>query len=180
MHRTRLIRCSCCGLDRNARVDDDATAVALCSRCTGHRRTTAETVAVLEADHAAMYKHAMIDAQDDLVLAHGERDFYRDKMHTAYRTRQLLVQVLAEIDEVHHQRGKRCACGRSGCRILGLLSDPRVGRLVRAYDEERRTLRELRNANPELWTEAWDYIDDALVYPPRPNQANPGRHRASG
>lgn len=180
MHRTWLIRCRCCGLDQAAPPTEDGKSVSTCSRCTGHRSDSDAAVAVREADHAAMYKHAMINAQDDLVLACGERDFYRQKMQTAYNTRQLLVETLAQVDQVHHLRGRRCACGRPGCRIPALLGDPRIARLVRSFDEQQRTLRELRNANPELWAEAWDYIDDAIVYAPRGGRGTPGRHRKSG
>jgi hypothetical protein len=149
-------------------------------RCAAHDGESLESVAVREADHAAMYKHAMIDAQDDVVLARAERDFYRNKMQAAYGTRQLLVEVLAHVDHLHRRRGRRCLCGRSGCSIVVLLEDPRIARLVRSFDEQQRTLRELRHANPESWADAWDFIDDSLVYPPLARRGTAGRHRRSG
>jgi hypothetical protein len=181
MHRTRVIHCACCGLEQNVTVDDDERTVMSCVRCASHRGDTAEAFGIREADHAAMYRHALIDAQDDTILARGERDFYRDKMKSVYSTRELLVQVLSQVDHVHHYRGSRCVCGKSGCRVVELLDDPRVSRLIRTYDEERRTLRELRNANPDAWTDKWDYIDETIVYPSRAVRATAvGRHRATG
>lgn len=181
MYRTRVIHCACCGLEQNVSVDGaEYRAVMSCGRCAPHRGDTTETFAMREADHAAMYRHALADAQDDTILAYGERDFYRDKMKVAYSSRELLVQVLSQIEHVHHHRGKRCACGKLNCRVVELLADPRVARLVRTYDEERRTLRELRNANPNAWTDKWDYIDESIVYPVRPRRNGGGRHRAAG
>jgi hypothetical protein len=177
---TSTVRCPCCGLDHDVPADGDVEAVSICARCTSHRGEHVAIVAVREADHAALYKHAMIDAQDDVVLARAERDFYRHKMQAAYSTRQLLVEVLARIDQLHHRRGKRCVCGKPGCRVPAALEDPRVARLVRSYDEQQRTLRELQHANPQIWTEAWDFIDDALVYPKQPERGSVGRHRKSG
>jgi hypothetical protein len=178
---TRLIHCACCGLDQTVSVEHrDREQTIWCIRCAGHRGETIEIVAVREAEHAAMFKRALLDAQDDTLLARGERDFFRDKMQTAYTSREELVRVLSRIDDVHHLRGSRCACGRRGCRVVRLLSDPRVIRLIRSYDEERRTLRELHNANPDAWADKWDYIDVSLVYPERPRRSGPGRHRAAG
>jgi hypothetical protein len=144
-----------------------------------HRGDTIADVARREADHAQLYRRALTDAQDDALLAQSERDYCRDKMQAAYETRELLVKVLADIESAHHYRGNRCSCGKRGCRVVEQLADPRVARLVRTYDEERRTLRELRNANPDLWAESWDYIDVTLVYPARARRTG-GRHRASG
>jgi hypothetical protein len=180
MHRTPNVRCPCCGLNHEAPAGEDVEAVSTCVRCGSHRGEDLAVVAVREADHAAMYKHAMTDAQDDMVLARSERDFYRNKMQAAYGTRELLVEVLAQVDQHHHRRGKRCACGKSGCRIPALLEDPRVARLVRSFDEQQRTLRELRHANPQSWTDAWDFIDDALVYPTQARRGTTGRHRKTG
>lgn len=181
MRRTRMIHCVCCGLDQNASVDEEEHGPVLsCVRCDSHGGDTIEAFAMREADHAAMFKHALVDAQDDTILARGERDFYREKMKAAYSSRELLVQVLSQIDDVHHIRGTRCACGRRGCRVVALLSDSRVARLIRRYDEERRTLRELRNANPDAWTDKWDYIDVSLVYPDRTRRTGRGRHRSTG
>lgn len=181
MLRTRVIHCVCCGLEQPVSVDDlDVRPVLSCPRCAEHRCDTLDSYATREADHARMYRHALVDAQDDVLLAHGERDFYRDRMKAAYGSRELLVQALAQIEHVHHARGKRCSCGKHDCKVLRVLGDPRVGRLVRTYDEERRTLRELRNANPEAWTERWDYIDVSLVYPRGERRSGPGRHRATG
>jgi hypothetical protein len=178
---TRLIHCACCGLDQSAAVDEASNdPVIWCIRCIGHRGETIELVAVREADHATMYKHALLDAQDDTLLARGERDFYRDKMQSAYASREMLVRVLSQIDDDHHVRGTRCICGKRGCRVAGALSDPRVVQLIRNYDEERRTLRELRNANPDAWTDMWDYIDVTLVYPDRARRSGSGRHRSTG
>jgi hypothetical protein len=107
----------------------------------------------------------------------------RDRMKSAYESREMLVSVLSRIEDLHHPRGKGCACGKRRCRVVDVLSDPRVARLIRSYDEERRTLRELREANPELWADSWDYIDVTLVYPdqhgPR-RAAERGRHRSAG
>jgi hypothetical protein len=41
-------------------------------------------------------------------------------------------------------------------------------------------LRELRNANPDAWTDKWDYIDVSLVYPERTGRTGRGRHRSTG
>jgi hypothetical protein len=179
MHGTRIIHCACCGLDQNA-AGIESSAWTSCVRCASHRGDSIEAYARREADHAAMAKHALVDAQDDTVLARGERDYYRDKMKSAYDSRELLVQVLSQIDGVHHYRGKRCACGARGCRVVQMLADPKVARLIRTYDEERRTLRELRNANADAWTDKWDYIDVTLVYPNREQPGRAGRHRAAG
>jgi hypothetical protein len=179
MHDLRLIRCSCCRLDQNVPAAGESRPVPSCIRCAVHRGDSADAHALRDADHAVMYQRAFVDAQDDTVLAYGERDFYRDKMTAACDSRALLVSVLAQIEDVHHYRGKRCACGRLGCRIHELLADPRIARLIRSHDEERRTLRELRDANPDAWGDRWDYIDEAVVFPRRTHNGR-GRHRASG
>jgi hypothetical protein len=153
---------------------------SVCVRCREHSDETIEDVASRETDHAAMYHRALFDAQDEALLAQGERDYFRDKMHVAYSSRELLVQVLSEIEHLHHPRGKRCSCGRRNCAILAQLGDPRVARLVRTYDEVQRTLRELHDANPDRWIDKWDYIDVSLVYPEPRRHHSGGRHRATG
>jgi hypothetical protein len=154
-----------------------------CMRCEGHQGDTLTVVARREAEHAAMYRHALHDAQDDVLLARRERDHLRDRMTSAYETREMLVGVLSKIEDLHHPRGRGCSCGKRRCRVIDVLSDPRIARLVRTYDEQRRTLRELRAANPELWADSWDYIDVTLVYPEgrhrRPERER-GRHRSAG
>lgn len=181
MRGTCMIHCACCGLEQSAIVDDEqAEPATCCVRCTGHRGDALTVVARREAEHAAMYKHALHDAQDDALLAQSERDHYRDRMRSAYETREMLVRTLSRIDDLHHPRGRGCSCGRRRCRVIEALADPRVARLIRTYDEERRTLRALREANPELWSDAWDFIDVALVYPERPRRGDRGRHRLIG
>lgn len=178
MHEMTAFRCTCCGLHQASPMGSDGAAFHRCVRCAEHADRTIDDLAARDADHAAMYQHALIDAQDETLLARSERDHYRTKMHAAYASREVLVQVLSQIDDLHRARGKRCSCGRRGCRIATLLGDPRVARLIRTYDEVRRTLRELREANPDRWVEKWDYIDVSLVYPrTRPGR---GRHRAAG
>lgn len=176
LHGTSQLRCRCCNLPHAVPYVDDRSAPALCARCREH----ADDIAAREADHAAMYHHALFDAQDEALLAQGERDHYRDKMHVAYSSRELLVSVLSDIDHLHHIRGKRCSCGRRGCPIAALLADPRVARLVRMYEEVQRTLRELHDANPDRWIDKWDYIDVSLVYPEQRRRSSGGRHRATG
>lgn len=180
MHNTSAFRCKCCGLHQAGTYSGDRAAVRTCVRCRQHSDETIENLAAREADHAAMYHHALIDAQDETLLAQGERDHCRDKMQAAYGSREILVQVLSQIDDLHHLRGKRCTCGRRGCGIPALLADPRVARLIRMYDEVRRTLRELHDANPDRWVEKWDYIDVSLVYPGTRRPSGRGRHRAAG
>lgn len=179
MRGTRVLHCVCCALEQPAPRNFADGGVPRCLRCLDHRGDTIADVARREADHAQLYRRALTDAQDDALLAQSERDYCRDKMQAAYETREMLVKVLADIDSAHHYRGNRCSCGKRGCRVVERLADPRVARLVRSYDEERRTLRELRNANPDLWAESWDYIDVTLVYPARARRTG-GRHRASG
>jgi hypothetical protein len=169
-------RCPCCGLQQASTVG--GTAFHRCARCAEHADTTIEELAARDAEHAAMYQHALIDAQDETLLAQRERDHYRTKMQAAYSSREVLVQVLSQIDDVHRAHGKRCSCGRRNCPVATLLADPRVARLISTYDEVRRTLRELRAANPDRWIEKWDYIDVSLVYPS--TRSGRGRHRAAG
>jgi hypothetical protein len=176
---TRVIHCACCALEQPAPRSFIEGDVPRCLRCVDHQGGAIADVARRESDHAQLYRRALIDTQDDVLLARSERDFCQDKMQTVYETRELLVKVLADIESLHHYRGNRCSCGKRGCRVMELVADPRVARLIRSYDEERRTLRELRNANPDLWAESWDYIDVTLVYPEQERRAG-GRHRASG
>lgn len=180
VHDTTGFRCTCCGLLQATRYDSDHLAAKICYRCREHSDATVQDLAARETDHAAMYSHALFNAQDDILLAQGERDHYRVKMQSAYASRELLVQVLSQVDHLHHLRGKRCRCGRRGCKIATLLADPRVARLVRTYDELQRTLRELHEANPDRWIDKWDYIDVTLVYPERRRDSRRGRHRAAG
>ncbi|HEY8302151.1 MAG TPA: hypothetical protein VIG48_09640 [Jatrophihabitans sp.] len=180
MHDTTAFRCRCCGLHQASTFGVDRAAFHRCARCAQHADETLEDLAGRDADHAAMYQHALIDAQDETLLAQSERDHYRTKMQAAYSSREVLVDVLSRLDDLHHPRGKRCSCGRRGCRVVALLADPRVARLVRTYDEVRRTLRELRDANPDRWIDKWDYIDVSLVYPEARRPSNRGRHRAAG
>jgi hypothetical protein len=179
LHGTTEFRCTCCGLHQTARLGDGLATVKVCARCREHSDDTLEQLAAREADHAAMYHRALFDAQDEALLAQGERDHYHAKMHAAYASRELLVQVLSDIANHHHPRGRRCRCGKRGCPVLTRLSDPRVARLVRTYDEVQRTLRELHEANPDRWIDKWDYIDVSLVYPERRHTSR-GRHRAAG
>ena len=180
VHDMSAFRCRCCGLHQASTFGTDRAGFHRCARCAEHADDTIEALAARDADHAAMYHHALIDAQDEALLAQGERDHYHTKMQAAYSSREVLVQVLAQIDDLHHVRGKRCSCGRRGCRVGALLADPRIARLIRMYDEVRRTLRELRDANPDRWVEKWDYIDVSLVYPPSHRASTRGRHRAAG
>lgn len=176
-----MIHCVCCGLDQHALVRSGERTPICCLRCETHRGHSVEQVAVRESEHSAMRQRALLDAQDDVLLARGERDFYRDRMQTAYTSRETLLAVLAQIDGDHNARDGRCSCGKRGCKIPQWLADPRILRLIRSYDEERRTLRELRNANPDAWADKWDYIDVTLVYPDQPRRSSGGgRHRANG
>lgn len=179
VHGATHFRCACCGLYQAAGYGDDRHALDVCPRCREHSDETVELLAVSEADHADMYHRALFDAQDEALLAQGERDHYRAKMQAAYGSRETLVDVLAQIEHLHRLHGKRCSCGRRGCRIGALLADPRVAPLIRTYDEVRRTLRELREANPDRWIDQWDYIDVSLVYPATRRVSGRGRHRAS-
>lgn len=180
MRGTRVLHCACCALEQPAPRDFVEGSAPRCLRCLDHHGATIADVARRESDHAQLYRRALIDAQDDVLLARSERDYCSDKMQAAYDTREMLVKVLADIESHHHPRGNRCSCGKRGCRVGELLADPRVARLIRSYDEERRTLRELRNANPDLWAESWDYIDVTMVYPARARRSGTGRHRARG
>lgn len=178
MQHARVIHCVCCALDQPAPpAARDTGGAPHCVRCLDHGGESLADVARREADHAQLYRRSLSDAQDDILFAQGERDVYQDKIQAAYATRELLVRTLSRIDAHHHYRGTRCSCGKRRCRVVEVLSDPRVARLVRSYDEERRTLRELRDANPELWGDSWDYIDVTLVYP-KPTKKAVGRHRA--
>ena len=180
LHGTTQFRCLCCGLHQTAQYGDDGVPAAICIRCREHSDDTVERLAAREAEHAAMCRRALFDAQDEALLAQGERDHYRDKMQAAYSSRELLVKVLAEIDHLHHRRGRRCSCGRRSCSVEARLADPRVARLVRRYDEVQRTLRELHEANPDRWIDRWDYIDVSVVYPEPRRRSGRGRHRAAG
>lgn len=180
MNRTCAIRCSCCGLDQNVSVAlGEKQPVLSCARCTAHHDDTVESVLDREADHAAMYRHAILDAQDAASLAHGERDFYRDQLKDAYGEREVLIQALLQFDELHHYRGAQCACGVPGCRIVELLSNPRIARVIGTYDEHRHTMRELRKANPGVSTGEWDDVDVTLVYPHGEYRVGSGRHRTT-
>jgi hypothetical protein len=175
---TRL-RCPCCSLQETVQYGDEHATLTMCMRCREHDGDTIADLAAREIDHAAMYHRALLDAQDEALLAQGERDHYRVKMQAAYASRELLVEVLSEVAHQHHPRGKRCSCGKRRCPMLTRLADPRVARLVRTYDEAQRTMRELHAANPDRWVDKWDYIDVSLVYP-EPAHSSRGRHRATG
>jgi hypothetical protein len=179
VQHTRVVHCVCCALEQPAppAARHIAHNAPRCVRCVDHDGTSLAEVARREADHAQLYRRALADAQDEIFFAHSERDVYADRTDAAYATRELLVRALSQIDAHHHYRGSRCSCGRRGCRVVEVLADPRVSRLVRSYDEEKRTLRELRIANPELWGDSWDDIDVTLVYP-KPRKKAAGRHRA--
>ena len=132
VHDMSAFRCRCCGLHQASTFGTDRAGFHRCARCAEHADDTIEALAARDADHAAMYHHALIDAQDEALLAQGERDHYHTKMQAAYSSREVLVQVLAQIDDLHHVRGKRCSCGRRGCRVGALLADPRISRLIRS------------------------------------------------
>lgn len=188
MRGTQVILCVCCGLEQHAPVRRGERPPICCLRCEAHRGHSIEQTAARETEHANMRLRALLDTQDDVLLARGERDYYRDRMHDAYETRETLLSVLARVDAVHHRRGDRCSCGKRGCHIPEWISDPQVQRLIRHYDEEQRTLRELYAENPDGWVDQWDHIDVTLVYPKRRPMPGPGmvsvnhagRHRANG
>ncbi|SHH10404.1 hypothetical protein SAMN05443575_3330 [Jatrophihabitans endophyticus] len=176
MYRVRTSRCACCELELDIPVDVDRPFDApVCPRCRLHQ----DDDWVRLVDHTAMLRHVVADARDEADLAHGERDFYRERATVNAKSGEALVRVLTEIDDLHHLRGTRCACGVVECRVMELLSDPAVARLIGTYDEQRHTLFELRRANPGAWAEEWDDIDVTLVYPQRARRAG-GRHRAAG
>jgi hypothetical protein len=176
MYRIRRCRCTCCGLDQDI-VGDAQSAVAtpVCARCVPHEQDPRAR----NTDHATMYLAALDGALDELSLARGQRDFYRERGRTMDRSSETLVRVLTEIDHLHHARGSRCSCGEPACRVQDLVADPAVARLIGTYDEEQFTLREVRRENPGTNHEEWDYIDVTLVYPPD-YQHPVGRHRAVG
>lgn len=175
MYRVRTATCCCCQLDLEIAVDlDDPFAAPVCARCFMHQ----DDDHIRLVDHVAMYRHAMDDARDATDLAQGERTFYRDRANDHAKNGESLVRILTQIDDLHHLRGTRCVCGIVECRVMELLSDPGVARMIGTYDEQRHTLYELRLANPGAWSEEWDDIDVTLVYPQRAGGA--GRHRATG
>lgn len=176
MYRVRTSRCRCCDLDLDIAVDvADPFGEPICARCFLH----SDDEWLRNLDHAAMYRHAMQDAIDDAELARGERTFYRDRANDHAKNGETLVSLLTELDDLHHLRGTRCCCGAVECRVMELLSDPGVARMIGTYDEQRHTLYELRRANPGAWAEEWDDIDVTLVYPQR-SRGGAGRHRAVG
>ncbi|GAB2477966.1 hypothetical protein [Jatrophihabitans fulvus] len=177
MYRVRTCRCTCCELELDIAIDPERPfAAPVCARCWLHQ----DDDQVRAGDHVAMYRHALDDARDATELAQGERDFYRERATTTAQSAESLVRVLGEIDHLHHLVGTRCSCGAWDCRVMELLSDPAVGRLIGTYDEQRHTLFELRRANPGAWSDEWDDIDVTLVYPPAPPRSTGGRHRAVG
>src|SRR3954451_2670606 len=91
-------------------------------RCEAHQGETLTIVARREADHAALYRQALHDAPDDVLLARRERDHLRDRMTSAYETRERLVGVLSRIEDLHHPRGKGCSCGKRRCGVIDLLA----------------------------------------------------------
>ncbi len=176
MYRIRNRRCVCCELEHDIAVDADSPfQPSICSRCYLHQGDEV----LCQRDHAAMYRRALDDAQDATELAHGERDFYRQRAARSARSGEALVRVLSRIESLHHDRGGRCCCGEAGCTVQELLADPAVARLIGTYDEEQHTLYELRRANPGAFAQEWDYVDVTLVYPPRARRPV-GRHRAAG
>ncbi|MEO9139618.1 MAG: hypothetical protein ABI345_11185 [Jatrophihabitans sp.] len=126
-----------------------------------------------------MYRSALEEAQDAVSLAHGERDFHRDRSEDAVKGSAVLVRTLTAIDDLHHDRGGRCSCGETFCAVQRLLAAPNVARLIGTYDDQQLTMMELRNANPGAFAPEWDFVDVTLVYPPRVMRSG-GRHRAAG
>jgi hypothetical protein len=180
LRATRVIHCTCCSLEQPAPRSHADGGIPRCLRCADHDGSTLADLSRRESDHARLYRRALAEAQDDVLLAQTERDFCQDKMQAAYDTRELLVRVLGEVAGLHHRRGSRCSCGKRSCRVADLVGEARIARLIRSYDEEQRTLRELRNANPDLWADSWDSIDVTLVYPTAGRRSGGGRHRATG
>jgi hypothetical protein len=176
VYRVRRCRCTCCELDLDIAIDADRPFdKPICARCYLHQ----DDDWIRVHDHASMYRHALADAVDETDLALGERDFYRDRATANAKSGEALVRVLTEIDDLHHDRGTRCSCGLSDCRVMDLVADPAVARMIGTYDEQRHTLYELRRANPGAWAEEWEDIDVTLVYPQR-SQRPGGRHRSTG
>lgn len=176
MYRIRTCRCACCQLDMDIAVDVERPRGApVCTRCRLHR----DDEFVGNQDHAAMYRLALAEAQDETSLIQGERDFYRERSVNTAKNAETLIGVLTRLDDLHHDRGARCSCGETSCPVLDVLAEPAVSRLIGTYDEHQQTLYELRRANPDAWSHEWDYIDVTLVYPPRSDDSA-GRHRAAG
>jgi hypothetical protein len=155
-----------------------------CAQCAWHRHDTAEAAVRAEVEHVRMYRFALVDAQDAAVLAHDERDFYRDQLNQSYADAQLMTAALLLVDEQHHFRGDECSCGDARCTVVDVLADPKIARLIGTYDEHRHVLRELRAANPGDRAGVWADIDVTIVYPKThrdeqlTDEIHIGRHRA--
>lgn len=106
--RIRTCRCSCFGLEKDITIDLQApSAPPVCARCDSHGVASR----LSDDDHVALYARALEDAKDETSLAHGDRDFYRNRSLEVSKAAGTLIRALTAVDSLHHERGGAATVG---------------------------------------------------------------------
>lgn len=174
-HITRRIHCQCCDLDHDLRVEDTFFgAIERCPACQRHMGADDATKIRRGTEHVAMYREALIEAENDADRAYRKAEDNWQRMKSAYRTREMVVRALWEISERHHLTPKGCKCGRRDCKVGDILDRRGVERLVTEYDAKQERLWHARHDDDDVWVEEWDELDPVIDdgaparRPPRP------------
>lgn len=170
------IRCSCCGLRRNAWQIDGEKPPTLCGVCFEHRGVN---LALRRArEHEDDLREALYAADKSARDAYTQRDTYRDKMRVAYRGRERALTYLDSVAAMHSLRSDgTCSCGQKrGCKVGVLMVDPWVTRELTKLDQlNRERQRELGYADPpdpDWLVNEWDRLDASDA--PRRAAVRPG------
>ncbi len=133
----------------------------LCSICTYHQSQEINQTAKRHREHEEMLRERLAAASEWARSAEVERNQFGEKMHWALKSRDRMIKVLRQINDMHELRSDlSCKCGKhKGCKIAELLDDRGIQQLIRRVDEFEAD----QHRKEQMWREiqrdpyAWEY-----------------------
>ena len=145
-------KCGCCKLVQKPHLNHLGIRDRICAGCLSHQGDADSAQAKRAQQHEAMLRERLKAAKDAANLAYAARNEYREKMRSAYSSRERAASYLSKINNLHELRPSgACSCGvKKGCKTAALIYEPWVQQMIHKIDRieaDRRRERELDPIN---------------------------------
>lgn len=117
------VACECCDLDVPERL---ASAVVngrglvrgwRCRTCNGHQDDALKKA----RDHEGEVRARWQETVDELHATQDQADDYRDKMLSAFRSRDAVLRQIEKLERYHRPTEDGCICGKGNCETLTVI-----------------------------------------------------------